>query len=157
MKTSFLSLLIFFAIIVPGCKKENPKPSSTSAGTTSSFILLRNGNLFVAKKTIVTSDWTDYIQIEARSLPNQTYNAFNMLLRKDLQPGEYSHTQLPGGTFSLGYTTQGQSFVINHGTINILSNDTAAKQMEFQFEAELVDIMSTDNLQISNGKSTIYY
>jgi|GEM_PF-5996289 len=158
MKITLLSILAFLTFTISSCKKENVKPAPTGSSSTDSFLLLENGVPFLAKKIIIESAWTGHTKIDARSVPNEPHNkAYNMSLRNDLQPGEYSHNQVPGGTFTLSYYKPGQSFVINHGTIHILSNDTVAKKMDFTFEAELVDIMSNDNIQVTNGKSTVYY
>lgn len=157
MKIIRLSLLVLLTITFSSCKKENKKPSAANPEA-NSFFLVQNNTAFIAKKVIVSGGANEYVQIDAKSIPNKPYDkAYNMNLRTDLQPGDYAHNEHLTGTFSLTYSAPGQSFLLDHGTIHVLSNDTIVKRMVFNFEAGLVNIMSGDSIQVTGGKAIINY
>ncbi|MNK02235.1 hypothetical protein D3C87_200550 [compost metagenome] len=157
MKIFHLSMLVFLAVAISSCKKENKKPSDPNLDA-NSFFLMQNNSAFIAKKMIVSGGTNEHFQISARSIPNKPYDkVFEMDIKKNLQPGEYAHNQSSTSIFGLNYFAPANSFLLNHGTIIILSNDSMARRMKFTFEAELVNIMSSESMQITSGKCTVNY
>mgnify|MGYP006171955697 CR=1 FL=1 len=97
----------------------------------------------------------DYVRVDARSIPKEPYNnAYHLTIKKNLQPGEYEKSS---GVFSLDCIIPGHSYVLNYGTVIVSSNDTTAKRIVVTFEAEIIDIMSTAYMEVTNGKCTINY
>jgi hypothetical protein len=154
-----LSLFILFS----SCKKKEKdsvtnNPTSTN---TNSFTLKKDGVPYTAGK-INISDTTPYIGIQAHISPTQVnMETYSMSLDKYIQPGIYDEENSPISLSSICafihiYNAQ-QVFLMDDGEINILSNDTVNKTIEFNFKFTLNEDLGTGIVQITDGHCKVHY
>jgi hypothetical protein len=150
-KIFFLSLTLIFFFL--SCKKKEME----TVNSKNYFILKNNGKFISFPDTHITDNGTINV-IGTGSTFLKT--GFCMLpIRKDLSPGTYEYENTNNTPFSFTYFVNQQlAYVINKGSIKVVTNDTVSRKMELRFEIELYDSNThLDTIQITEGHTVVNY
>lgn len=162
MKAIHLALFFFIIIASFSCKKDKDTASSNTSSTfVNSFTLKKDGVPYSAGK-INVSDTTPYIGIQAHLSPTQVnIETYSMSLEKHIQPGTYDEYNSPISLSSIcafiNIHNVQQVFFMDDGEINILSNDTVSKTIEFNFKFTLNENLGTGIVHITDGHCKVHY
>ncbi len=88
----------------------------------------------------------------------ETGNYYQIGVKKNLLPGTYAYEGGIDDVIQYIMISDQLTYVVNHGTITVLSNDTILKRMEFDFEFEMLeDNTHSDTIQITEGHAKVSY
>jgi hypothetical protein len=147
-----LSLLGFTA-----CKKEKKeKPKSDATVFVDSFSLKQDGVLYTTDSPELATNAT-WIGVTAGTI-GETGNFYQLGVKRNLLPGTYEYEGGINDVVQFIMISDQLVYSVNHGSITVLSNDTVLKQMEFDFEFEMLEDNShSDTIQITEGHAKIVY
>lgn len=163
MKKLIFILLSVSLLAIGACKKkEKDTTGSPSSGANSnSFTLKKDGTPYAAGQILVSIQ-NEYIGIQAHLSPTQeNVQTYSMSLNEHVQPGTYNDDNSPISLSSICafihiYNGQ-QVFYMDNGELTVLSNDTVAKKIEFNFKMKLQEDLGTGIVQITEGHAKISY
>lgn len=154
MKNSLIFLFILSSLFLFSCKKK--ENTDNNPASTKVFRLKNNGVLFTINTPGVSVN-QNAIGISAGTI-DTTGNYYQMGIKRNLLPGTYQYTGGMDDPFTFIIISDQLTYVVNHGNITVLSNDTIQKKIEFNFEFEMLEDNShLDTIQITEGNATISY
>lgn len=163
MKNQLLILLSLSFLLFSSCKKEEKDSHPGATIYSNTFTLKKDGVPFSAGQISVTSsDSSEYIGIQAHLNSNQVnIQTYSMSLYKDIQPGTYNESNSANSLSDVcafvHIYNELQVFVMEDGEITVLSNDTAAKIIEFDFRLELHESVGPGIVHITEGHCKANY
>lgn len=155
-KLIFLISISISFLAFQACKKEKKSTSSATSFFSTSFSLKHNGMLYTTNSPNVTTN-SSWLGITAGTI-GATGNYYQIGINKHLTPGTYQYTGSMDDVMVFLVISNQVIYAENHGSITILSNDTVAKRMEFNFEFEMLENNThADTIQITEGHAKISY
>lgn len=157
MKQHIFILLSLSLLVFGACKKKKEeKPKSDATVFVDSFSLKQDGVLYTTNSPDASSN-TAWIGVTAGTI-GETGNFYQVGVKKNLLPGTYEYQGGMDDVIQFIMISDQLVYSVNHGSITVLSNDTVLKQMEFDFEFEMLEDNShSDTIQITEGHAKIVY
>lgn len=157
MKNHIFILLSLSLLAFTACKKEKKEtPKSDATVFNDSFSLKQDGVLYTTNSPDVAANNT-WIGVTAGTI-GETGNFYQIGVQKNLLPGTYEYQGGMNDVIQYLMISDQLVYVINHGSVNVVSNDTVLKRMEFDFEFEMYeDNTHLDTIQITEGHARISY
>jgi hypothetical protein len=157
MKNHIFILLSLSLFALTACKKEKKeKPKSDATVFVDSFSLKQDGVLYTTNSPDVAANNT-WIGVTAGTI-GETGNFYQIGVQKNLLPGTYEYQGGMDDVIQYLMISDQLVYVINHGSVTVVSNDTVLKRMEFDFEFEMYeDNTHLDTIQITEGHARISY
>ncbi|MNU62914.1 hypothetical protein D3C71_521540 [compost metagenome] len=152
-KLLYLPFLIL--ALSTSCKKEEHNPVKTIHENQLS--LKRNGKL---QALTVSTSWFNPDQTILIEAGSSTTNSglYQMYFQSDISPGfyEYGASSLP--ILAFNFYKGNKSYEAYDGTFHVLSNDTVARRLEFQFKIKLYYVnFPSDHYKITEGHVVANY
>jgi len=163
MKRYLPLILSLSFLIATACKKKETTPKSPNPANSNSFTLKKDGVPYSAGQILITSSETsEYIGITAHlNAVQQNIQSYSMNLNKHIQPGTYDETNSPISLSDIcafvHIYNELQVFYMDDGKITILTNDTVAKKIEFNFKLNLLETTGPESVSITEGHAKISY
>lgn len=153
-------IFILLSLSLPGftaCKKEKKeKPKSDASVFVDSFSLKQDGVLYTTDSPNTSSNNT-WIGVTAGTI-GETGNYYQIGVHKNLLPGTYEYEGGMDDVIQYMMISDQLVYVINHGNLIVISNDTILKRMEFDFEFEMYeDNTHLDTIRITEGHARVSY
>lgn len=146
-------LPFFLLVFSTSCQKKALNPAKTIHENQLS--LKSNGKLQalpVSASVLTPSSLT----IEAGSTALSS-GKYEMYIRSDISPGFYEYGA-SSSLLSFYFLKDNKVYETYDGTFRILSNDTVAKRLEFQFQLKLYNVnFPSDQYKITEGNVTVSY
>lgn len=157
MKNHIFILLSLSLLAFTACKKEKKEtPKSDATVFNDSFSLKQDGVLYTTNSPDVAANNT-WIGVTAGTI-GETGNFYQIGVQKNLLPGTYEYQGGMDDVIQYLMISDQLVYVINHGSVTVISNDTVLKRMEFDFEFEMYeDNTHLDTIQITEGHARISY
>ena len=157
MKQHIFILLSLSLLVFGACKKKKEeKPKSDATVFVDSFSLKQDGILYTTNSPDASSN-PAWIGVTAGTI-GETGNFYQIGIKKNLLPGTYEYQGGMDDVIQFIMISDQLVYSVNHGSITVLSNDTVLKQMEFDFEFEMLEDNShSDTIQITEGHARVNY
>lgn len=153
-----LSIIILFGMF--SCQDDPVTPTNPPSNTSNSFTLRKDGVIYNPVQITVSLLDTDIVGIATYASPNDgVNNTYGISVKKSISAGNYILTDGESEYFSLLHSVSEDVYYgWEHGTLEVVSNDTSAKVMHCKFEMTLY---SDDCVwacpEITEGEFTIHY
>lgn len=157
MKQHIFILLSLSLLVFGACKKKKEeKPKSDATVFVNSFSLKQDGVFYTTDSPDISSNNT-WVGITAGTI-GETGNFYQIGVKKNLLPGTYEYEGGMDDVIQYIMISDQLVYVINHGNVTVVSNDTVLKRMEFDFEFEMYeDNTHLDTIRITEGHAKVNY